>query len=141
MCDAWLSALNRDETVGAIFLDFSEAFDVVNHSLLLEKLSVYLPKSNCIDIFQSYLTEKCQHVYKNCEKSETKLISSGAQQGSILGPLLFCLYIHDLPLKSNDGTRTNDMFADDSALYTSDKQLSVVQLNLQMCLNNVLTMY
>ena len=137
MCDAWLAALNRGETAGVVFLDFSKAFDVVNHAILLKKLSLYLPNSKTISFFQSYLSGRSQFVYLNCKKSKPGTICSGVPQGSILGPLLFCIFINDLPFTNNNDSTTNDMFADDSSIYTSDIQLSVIENKLQLSLNHV----
>ena len=102
MCDMWLSAVDRSEIVGAVFLDFRKAFDLVDHAILQQKLRVYLNNSSAVRFFQSYLSDRSQYVCANGKFSATGTIQSGVPQGSTLGPLLFCIFINDLPLHIQD---------------------------------------
>ena len=68
LCDSWLSSIHKSEIVGALFLDFRKAFDLVNHSILLKKLSLYLPNSPTIDFLKSFLENRFQFVNLNKKK-------------------------------------------------------------------------
>ena len=137
MCDMWLSAVDRSEIVGAVFLDFRKAFDLVDHTILQQKLRVYLNNSSAVRFFQSYLSDRSQYVCANGKFSATGTIQSGVPQGSILGPLLFCIFINDLPLHIQDKKVRNSLFADDSSLDTSGKTVKEIEVTLQKSLNDV----
>ena len=98
MCDMWLFAIDRSKIVGAVFLDFKKAFDLVDHTILQQKLRVNLNNHSAIPFFQSYLSERSQYVCANGKLSAVGTIQSDVPQGSIHGPLLFCIFINDLPL-------------------------------------------
>ena len=128
MCDMWLSAVDRSEIVGAVILDFRKAFDLVDHTILQQKLRVYLNNSSVVLFFQSYLSDRSQYVCANSKLSAMGTIQSGVPQGSILGPLLFCIVINDLPLHIQDKKVRNSLFADDSSLDTSGKTLKEIEV-------------
>ena len=113
--DNWLNALNNKETVGTVFLDLSKAFDLVNHKLLLQKLAMYGFSQKAILWFDSYLMNRTQQVYISGKLSESNTISIGVPQGSVLGPLLFLVYINDLPLSISSCVL--DLFADDATFF------------------------
>ena len=93
--DQVTKALDNGEKVMGIFLDFLNVFDTVNHVILLDKLHHYGVRGNALDWFRSYLSNRKQYVLYNGVSSSMKLITCGVPQGSILGPLLFLVYIND----------------------------------------------
>ena len=94
--DNLIQALDNREYVLGVFLDFSKAFDTVDHSILLDKLYHYGVRGCAYHWFQSYLSNRSQRVTYDGVKSSLGFIKCGVPQGSILGPLLFLLYINDL---------------------------------------------
>ncbi len=88
--------IDEGKMCGMVLLDLQKAFDTVNHSILLEKLSAMCFSSKVIAWFNSYLTERVQRVEIDGALSEETLAKNGVPQGSVLGPLLFLLYINDI---------------------------------------------
>jgi hypothetical protein len=76
-----------------VFIDLKKAFNTVNHDILLSKLEHYGIRNNILAWFKSYLTDRKQYVYFNGKSSDILSITCGVPQGSVLGPLLFLLYI------------------------------------------------
>lgn len=111
-------AFEAGEMIDAIFADLSKAFDSVNHAKLLSKLYYYGVRGIALDMFTSYLTNRRQIISFNGKLSRTEKVSSGVPQGSILGPLLFVVYINDLP--SNITTADTYLYADDTTFIGRD---------------------
>ena len=97
MTDDWLCQIDQKKIVGAVLLDFSAAFDVIDHKLLLNKLNAYGFEVGAVRWLESYLTNRTQLVYFNGSFSRTNSLVCGVPQGSCLGPLLFSIFINDLP--------------------------------------------
>ena len=114
-----VKSLNQDETGFCILLDFAKAFDTVNHEILLDKLQYYGIRGTALKWFQSYLNDRLQCTEIGNTQSDLKYIKCGVPQGSILGPLLFLLYINDIVLSSDVFKFT--LFADDTSLFYSHK--------------------
>ena len=113
--DQVTKALDNGECVIVIFLDFSKAFDTVNHSTLIEKLYHYGIRGNAVEWFRSDLSDISQYVSYNGVRSNSKSITCGVPQGSILGPLLYLININDLYNICRDYVPM--LFADDTNLF------------------------
>ena len=94
-------AVEKNESTIGVFLDLSKAFDTIDHKILLHKLEHYGFRGIVLDWFKSYLSNRTQYVFFNNCKSEMKEIVCGVPQGSILGPLLFILYVNDITFATN----------------------------------------
>ena len=115
------------------FLDFSKAFDTVDHAILLQKMCHYETRGNALNWFTSYLSNRRQYVTYNGVVSAMKVINCGVPQGSILRPLLFLIYINDLC--SMCKYTTSILFADDTNLFCSGPDIKTMESNI----NNELT--
>ena len=117
-------ALDTGKVVVGVFLDIKKAFDTVNHTILLHKLEKY----GIQEIVLKWFSSRKQYVQYDGYKSDVKKISHGVPQGSILGPLLFILYI-------NDFSRTSDhffsiIFADDTSVFIKGTYLEQIIHNI-----------
>ena len=123
--------------VGAVFLDLKKAFDLVNHNILLKKLSLYIANSPFVSLFKSHLELRSQSAYVNGEYSNyvngeysnETIVCCGIPQGYILGLFLFSVFINDLPLHIASNKVNCDMFVDDTSLNTSDKIQTLFKMN------------
>ena len=122
LLDNLRNALDSGNCAVGIFLDFQKAFDTVNHKILLGKLNCYGIRGIALDWFSSYLRNRSQTVVYNEQESEMKETLCGVPQGSILGPLLFLLYINDLPSVSK--LFMPILFADDTNLFCNGPNLN-----------------
>ena len=108
-------------------IDFRKAFDVIDHDLLLKKLSTYGVCPFSVAWFKSYLSERKQFITLEKVKSEQLTVKQGVPQGSILGPELFLLFVNDMPLHVHESTM--DIYADDSTLSSSSNWKTISSLN------------
>ena len=106
--------VSKGKQTDLILLDFSKAFDKVNHSKLLWKLHQYGIRGNALAWIRAFLGNRSQTVVLDGEESESAPVTSGVPQGSVLGPILFLIYINDLPDELSSQVR---LFADDTAVY------------------------
>ena len=128
LIDKLTQAIKNGEYVIGVFLDFSKAFDTVNHEILLDKLYHYGVRGCAHKWFSSYLTDRQQFVTYNGMKSQNQVIKCGVPQGSILGPLLFLIYINDLATVCKNTFPI--FFADDSNLFISGRDSDLIMKTL-----------
>ena len=133
--DDIMLGLDRGEGMMAVFLDIKKAFDTINHQILLRKLEKMSIGPNTISLLKDYLNNRKQRVlYNNIFSDELSLVT-GIPQGSTLGPMLFLIYINDLPdvlLYSNCL-----LFADDTVLYLGKKEYDIACTEMQLDLDAV----
>ena len=133
--DAWSVNIDNGLLNGVVFIDLTKAFDTIDHEIILRKMSYLGVDQAAIKWFSSYLSGRTQRCSVNGKLSTARTLSCGVPQGSILGPLLFLIYINDLPNSLQNAVPR--MFADDTNLTLSVKTLTELKLALAPELNNL----
>ena len=143
----WVEAVEEDKITAVVLLDMSAAFDLVDKNILIEKLKLYGLEENSTKWMESYLSEQSQQVYLDGELSESLPVNIEVPQGSILGPILYCLLVNDLPELVHNHEPKDDSpafwnthcrtcggitcFADDSSLSRSNSNPAVLNLQIK----------
>ena len=135
--DDWLAAMDQGLYTGAVFIDLRKAFDTVDPYIMLKKLSNIGVPADCLQWFTSYLTDRRICTLFNSSTSAESNIEYGVPQGSILGPLLFIIYIDDIVKHLNHCSV--HLYADDTVIYFSHKNISTIESVLNSELQGIFT--
>lgn len=143
--DNVISNMDKNNAVCAIYCDMSQAFDYVNHDILINKLQAYGIRGNVLDLIKSYLSNRKQittitKVNLKSKKEEVyssseRIVKFGVPQGSVLGPLLFIVYINDLPKVIN---HPMTLFADDSTVSVACHNREYYESNINSTLDSII---
>ena len=128
MLEMWKNTLDKGGFVSGVFMDFSKAFDTLKHNLLIAKIGAYGFERDSLSFMKSYLNDRQQRVRVNNNFSSWEKIIAGVPQGSILGPLLFNIFINDLFLFVSSSNLST--YADDNTLYASGLNLEEAKICL-----------
>ena len=129
MLEKWKKALDKRHNTGALLTDLSKAFDCLNHELLIAKLYAYGFDHSSLNLIFSYLEGRKQRTKINNSFSAWSSLNMGIPQGSILGPLLFNIYLNDIFYFVNEDCLAN--YADDNTPYTTGNTIEMVINTLQ----------
>ena len=136
MISKWKKAVDNGKVAGALLTDLSKAFDCLNHELLIAKLEAYGFDQSSLEYIYSYLSNRKQRTKVNNSFSEWCSIISGVPQGSILGPLLFNIYLNDIFYFVKKSDIAN--YADDTTPFTMDKTMDALLDSLEKDVSTII---
>ena len=116
-----LDNINVNKNTALLLLDLKKAFDTVNHDILLNEINHYGIRGNANNLFASFLANRKRYVFLNHTQSNYRYIKCSVPQGSVLGPMLFTIYINDISSSTNSAPR---LYADDTCLISQDNRTS-----------------
>ena len=130
--NSWCVNIDNGLLNGVVFIDLKKAFDTIDRNILLIKLKHYGVDDNALKWFHSYLTNRKQKCFVNGNFSDSCRITYGVPQGSIIGPLLFLVYINDLPECLNEGLPK--MYADETNINFQSNKFDELQdlMNIEL---------
>ena len=133
--DDWKTALDLSHVVATVMIDLSKAFDTINHNLLLEKLDAYAIRGVELSWFSNYLSKRRHGLQLDGEHSGWTGLTKGVPQGSILGPMLFLLFVNEL----SDVVQhcTVNLYADDTTIYSTDDNPVVLGARMEKDIESV----
>ena len=129
LIDSWSKDIDSGKIISTVFLDLRKAFDLVDHDFLLHQLSIYHFLESSLVLMKSYSSNHSQCVRMGNNQSSFQNVNCGVPQGSILGPLLFLIYINDIGSRLHHSSI--DLYADDSTLYAAGSNIRCLQSQLQ----------
>ena len=140
MVEKWRKTLDEGGETGAVLTDLSKAFDCIDHNLLIAKLNAYRSEKRSLEFIHSYLTKRKQRTKVDSAFSSWEMLLSGVPQGSILGPLLFNIYICDMFFETPEDIDFAG-YADDNTSYTYPSKIEHVLSNLQGASENLFSWF